>query len=51
MAETSSAKHAVSRKPLADNFLLKNSRGNKRIGRNTIAVADPGKVSVKTTMI
>jgi hypothetical protein len=50
-AETSSAKHAVSQKPLAAHFLLKSSRGNRRNGRNTRAVAAPGKVSVKTTMI
>jgi hypothetical protein len=51
MAETSSTKHAVSQKRFAAHFLVKNSRGSKRIGRNTIAAANPGKVSVKTTMI
>lgn len=50
-AETSSAKQAVSQKRLPAHFLVKNSRGNRRIGRNTIAAADPGKASVKTTII
>jgi hypothetical protein len=50
-AETSRVKHAVSKKHFAFDFLVKNSRGNRRMGMNTVALARPGKVSVKTTMI
>jgi hypothetical protein len=41
----------MSQKRLAAHFFVKNNRGNRRIGKNTIEVANPGKVSVKTTMI